>query len=116
MTYENDSNGNDGIDCPATWVLWQGGATPTCPTLGGSTDSQMIVGTHATFNGTTDAIGNTLLDAGTSANNGGVAYTESTVSAWIYPTASSASAGNPISTVGCGGYWILNNQLSNYYP
>ena len=75
VTYENDSNGNDGIDCPATWVLWQGGATPTCPTLGGSTDSQMIVGTHATFNGTTDAIGNTLLDAGTSANNGGVAYT-----------------------------------------
>ena len=107
VTYAND------IDAPNTWMGWDNGSTPTTPSLSTSCG---VLGQGLCLNGVSDNIGDPLISSGSGANNGGVSYTEATISAWIKPTASSASPGNPFMSSGVGHYWIQNGQWSAYYP
>jgi len=108
VTYAND------IDAPNQTMGWPGGVgIGTAPSLSTSCG---VLGQGACFNGITTNIGEPLLSTGSGANNGGVNYTEGTISAWIKPTATGASAGVPFSMSGVGHYWVQNGQWSAYYP
>ena len=103
------NNYGTGIALPATWVTWQGGASPTTPTMGVGG----VIGTAFDFNGSTDVIGDNYV---TGYPNSGVQPPQGSISVWIKPEATSASAGNPIGGTGLGSYWIQNGQWSSYYP
>ena len=103
------NNYGTGIALPATWSLWQGGASPTTPTMGVGG----VLGTAFDFNGSTDIIGENHV---TGFPNSGVSPTQGSISVWIKPEATGASAGNPIGGTGLGSYWIQNGQWSSYYP
>ena len=106
-TYAND------IDAPNSWMLFPGATPGTAPTLGASYGK---IGNGASFNGISNSIGDPLIHSDYAVNNSNVTYTEATVSAWIKPTATSASAGVPFSMVNFGHYWIQNGQWSAFYP
>ena len=102
------------IDAPNQVMGWPGGAgVGTAPSLSTSCG---VLGQGACFNGITTNIGEPLLYTGDHQNNGSVPYTEGTISAWIKPTATGASAGVPFSMAGVGHYWVQNGQWSSTYP
>ena len=99
VTYAND------IRAPATWALWQGGASASTPTTG-QTDA--VIGNSMHFNGSTDMIGEDILTAPT--------VTQGSVSMWVKPEATGASSGNPFGGVGFQSYWVQNGQWAPTYP
>ena len=103
------NNYGTGIALPATWSLWQGGASPTTPTMGVGG----VIGTAFDFNGSTDIIGENHV---TGFPNSGVQPTQASISLWVKPEATGASAGNPVGGTGFSSYWVQNGQWSSYYP
>lgn len=113
VTYDVANFGSNDIDAPNQTLTWSVGNYGTAPSL--STNCG-VLGQGACFNGISTNIGEPLIYNGAGQNNGGVSYTEGTISAWIKPTAQSASAGVPFSMSGVGHYWHQNGQWSAYYP
>ena len=100
VNYPNDIVGG----VTSGWTTWPSGATPTAPSL----NEPGVIGNGAYFNGSTDAIGEYLLNVGETP-------TAASISAWIMPTDTSATPGTPFSSVGFGNYWLMNGQWSGYY-
>lgn len=94
------------VTLPATWSLWQGGASPTTPTMG----VPGVIGGAFDFNGSTDMVGNNFVTSDFAGNSQG------SISIWIKPEASGSSVGNPFGGTGFQTYWITNTPLWSAYP
>jgi|UniRef100_A0AAT9JHD5 hypothetical protein len=94
------------VALPATWSLWQGGASPTTPTMGVGG----VLGTAFDFNGSTDMVGENFVTSDFASNSQG------SISIWIKPEASGSSVGNPFGGTGFQSYWITNTPLWSAYP
>ena len=103
------NNYGTGIALPATFSLWQGGASPTTPTMGVGG----VIGTAFDFNGSTDIVGENHV---TGFPNSGVQPTQGSISVWIKPEATGSSVGNPFGATGFNSYWIQNTPLWSAYP
>ena len=103
------NNYGSGIALPATWSLWQGGATPTTPTMG----VPGVIGGAFDFNGSTDMVGANFV---TGYPNSGVQPTQGSISIWVKPEASGSSVGNPFGGTGFQSYWITNTPMWPTYP
>ena len=94
------------ITVPATWSLWQGGASPTTPTMGVTG----VIGNAFDFNGVSDQVGSNFVTSDFASNSQG------SISIWIKPEATGSSVGNPFGGTGFQSYWITNTPLWSQYP
>ena len=78
------------LGVPATWSLWQGGASPTTPTMG----VPGVVGGAFDFNGVSDQVGENFVTSDFASNSQG------SIAMWIKPEATGSSVGNPFGGTG----------------
>ena len=94
------------VSLPATWSLWQGGASPTTPSMGVTG----VIGNAFDFNGSTDMVGSNFVTSDFASNSQG------SISIWVKPEATGSSVGNPWGGTGFQTYWITNTPLWSAYP